>query len=150
MKKKKHVKNDIDNLKITLQRLAADFENYKKRVEENRENEKNQLKSHFLVKFVPIIDNFNRAFSHLPEKIKNEEWLEGIKHIQKQFEDILNEEGLEKIKTVGEKFDPRLHEAVHCSTDKKTKNDHIISELESGWQIDGKVIKCAKVVVCKR
>ena len=149
-KKKNHVKKDISELKNTLQRLAADFENYKKRVEENRESERDRLKAEFLMKFVPIIDNFNRAFSHIPEKSKKEDWVLGIEHIQKQFENILENEGLEKIETRGEKFNPHLHEAVHCQVDKKVKNDHIISELESGWKIGDKAIKCAKVVVCKK
>ena len=142
----KDLPNKIKELEDGWKRTQADFENYKKRSESMRGEVLNMMKADFLAKITPVLDNFRRAFAHAPD----DEFARGIKHIEKQLEDILLSEGLQKIPaTAGTKFDPNLHEAISCEENHKIPGDHIIAETESGWMFDGKVIKPAKVRVSK-
>lgn len=142
----KELKAKIRELEEGWKRTQADFENYKKRSEEQRGEVFNMMKADFLSKITPVLDNFRRAFEHAPD----DDFARGVKHIEKQLEDILTSEGLQKIPAnVGEKFDCNLHEAISCEENKKIPLDHIITETESGWMFDNKVIKPAKVRVSK-
>ena len=138
--------NKTKELEEGWKRTQADFENYRKRSEVERGEILEIMKADFLAKITPVLDNFRRAFEHAPD----DDFARGIKHIEKQLEDILLSEGLQKIPaTAGTKFDPNLHEAISCEENHKIPGDHIIAETESGWMFDGKVIKPAKVRVSK-
>lgn len=150
MQKKKdeqteNLNHQIQELKEGWQRTQADFENYKKRTEEQRLEILDLNKAEFFAKITPVLDNFRRAFEHLDV---NDPKIAGIKQIEKQLIDILADEGLTKIKTSGE-FSPVLHEAISYESNNNVPADHIIAELESGWQFGDKIIKPAKVRVSK-
>ena len=149
MKKKhdtKELEKRIKELEEGWKRTQADFENYKKRSEDLRGEVLNLMKADFLAKITPVLDNFRRAFEHAPD----DEFGRGVKQIEKQLEDILTAEGLQKIPAKpGDKFDCNIHEAISCEENKKIPSDHIIAETESGWMIEGKVIKPAKVRVSR-
>jgi len=147
MKKKHHqLQSKIKELEDGWKRTQADFENYRKRTEAERGEVLNLMKADFLAKITPVLDNFRRAFEHAPD----DEFAKGVKHIEKQLEDILLSEGLQKIPAeAGIKFDPNLHEAISCEENKKIPADHIIAELESGWMFASRIIKPAKVRVSK-
>ena len=149
---KKHQKQDnpdnqinkIIELENTVKRIAADFQNYRKRSEEQRNESIEFAKAEFMAKIAPVLDNFSRAFSHAPD----DEFAKGVKQIEKQLEDILSSEGLEQIDTSGI-FDPNFHEAISHEENEKVPADHIIAEIESGWKFGKRVIKPAKVRVSK-
>ena len=144
IKKIDKTKQKIKELEEGWKRTQADFENYRKRTEEQRGEI--LMKAEFLAKITPVLDNFRRAFKHSPD----DEFARGIKQIEKQLEDILTSEGLKKIPAeIGAKFDPLIHEAISCEGNKRIPADHIIAETESGWIFNGKVIKPAKVRVSK-
>jgi len=143
---KRHKVDKIKELEDGWKRTQADFENYKKRAEEQKGEILMMMKADFLTKITPVLDNFRRAFLHAPD----DDFARGVKQIEKQLEDILLAEGLQKIPAdAGEKFDPTIHEAISCEENKKIPADHIIAETESGWVFEGKVIKPAKVRVSK-
>jgi len=136
----------IKDLEEGWKRTQADFENYKKRSEEQRGEVLNLMKADFLAKITPVLDNFRRAFLHAPD----DDFARGIKQIEKQLEDILTSEGLQKIPAHGgDKFDCNIHEAISCEENKNIPADHIIAETESGWMFANRVIKPAKVRVSK-
>lgn len=144
---KRHKVDRIKELENGWKRTQADFENYRKRAEAERGEVLNLMKADIIAKITPVLDNFRRAFAHAP---KDSDWASGIKQIEKQLEDILLSEGLQKIPAEsGTKFDPSIHEAITHEPHKKIPADHIIAETESGWMIDDKVIKPAKVRVSK-
>jgi molecular chaperone GrpE len=147
--KKSHPKNltkKIRELEDGWKRTQADFENFRKRTEEQRGEILNLMKADFLTKITPVLDNFRRAFEHAP----NDEFTRGVKQIEKQLEDILTAEGLEKIPAEpGGKFDCNLHEAISCEPNKKIPADHIIAVTESGWKFGDRVLKPSKVRVSK-
>ena len=146
IKKIDKTKQKIKELEEGWKRTQADFENYRKRTEEQRGEILMMMKAEFLAKITPVLDNFRRAFKHSPD----DDFARGIKQIEKQLEDILTSEGLKKIPAeIGAKFDPLIHEAISCEENKKIPADHIIAETESGWMFEGKVIKPAKTRVSK-
>lgn len=137
----------IAELEAGWKRTQADFDNYRKRTEEQKLEIIELSKADFMTKITPVLDNFRRAFEHLDI---NDPKIAGIKQIEKQLEDTLKAEGLEKINAdTNTKFDHNLHEAISCEENDKIDTDHIIDELESGWVYKGKVIKPAKVRVSK-
>lgn len=144
-KKHKDVEK-IKELEETCKRIAADFENYKKRTEEQRGELLEFAKADFISKITPVLDNFSRAFEHADDT----EFTKGVKQIEKQLEDILKAEGLEKIDVKpGDKFDHNFQEAISCEPNEKYPIDAIIAELESGWKYKNKVLKPAKVRVSR-
>lgn len=141
------LENKIKELEDGWKRTAADFDNYKKRNEEQKLEILMLAKADFVAKITPVLDNFRRAFQHAKDD-KDPMFL-GVKQIEKQLEDILAAEGLKRIDAnPGTKFDHNLHEAISCEAN-KIPCDHIIAEIESGWRFDDKVIKPAKVRVSK-
>lgn len=143
-------------------RLAAEFANFQKRSEQERENLKKHASRDLLEKLFPIFDNFYRASQHAPEvsledlpKLTEEDYkkvfnyFSGLRLIEKQLEQVLTEAGLHRIPTVSHEFDPSLHEAVSYEQSSEHPDGYIIEEIEAGWLIDDHVIKPAKVRVSK-
>ncbi len=132
-----------------LQRLQAEFENFKKRTAKEKRAWRENVESSLLKKFLPIIDSFERAFES-GDKVRNEDArsvLEGLKLIYNQFMSVLLNEGIEKIETVGEEFDPNLHEAVSTLHTDEYSDRMIVSEISSGYKRGDKVLIPARVVV---
>lgn len=125
------------------QRTQADFDNYQKRSEEQKLNIIASANTDLMLKITPVLDNFRRAFLHVPKK---DNFASGVKQIEKQLEDILTTEGLKKIETQNRKFDPEKHEAISYEKN-DLPADQIIAEIESGWSFKNKVLKVAKVRV---
>lgn len=131
------------------QRAQADYANLKqetdKRVKELREYTTIDLIDHFL----PILDNFNQAYNHIPEEDKNSNWLTGIGYIKKQFEDLIEQLGFTEIQTIGQEFNPEEHEAVEKQKNQEFESGKIIKETQKGYKYKEKVIRPAKVVVAE-
>jgi len=128
-------------------RLAADFDNYRKRQEQERESLLKYGAESTIQKLLPIIDTFERAKKSFVEIDDPEKLRESFDAVQKQFIDALEKLGVEKIKTDGEEFDPNLHEAVMQSPSEEHPDHTIIAELQSGYKLNEKVIRAALVNV---
>ncbi len=130
------------------QRTQADFQNYRRQVEEDRKKLIKMANSDLILEILPVLDNFQLAAKHVPEAIENDNWVIGIKQIERQLEQILENNGLNKIETVGKQFDPNFHEAVeHVESDQP--EGEIVEEVHSGYAFDGLVLRPAKVKVSK-
>ena len=138
------LKSKIKELEEMRARIQADFDNYRKRSEEQKLNIISAANADLMLEIVPVLDNFRRAFSHAKA---DDQFAVGIKQIEKQLEDILVAEGLQKIATTG-KFDPNIHEAISYE-ENTLPAEEIIGEVESGWTFNDKVLKPAKVRVSK-
>lgn len=138
----------IGELTAGWQRTQADFVNYKKQSAEEKVKYCRSANANLIYDLLPILDNFQLAAKHVPENLKDDNWAQGIKQIEKQFEDILSLEGLERIETVGTKFDPNFHEAIeHVESDKP--EDEVVEEVLSGYKFDSEVIRPARVKVSR-
>lgn len=131
-------KQDLEN---RLKRALADYQNLNKNViSEKAEFAKYALEGFFL-ELLPVYENLKMSISTLNENDSNNPWVEGIKYVIKQFQDVFVANGLEEIKVVGEKFDYNCMEAV------EGKGEIVLKEIRPGYKLKGKVIIPAKVVL---
>lgn len=139
--------DEVAELKQQLLRVHADFDNFKRRTQEERAELFDTARAEMALKLMPVIDNFDRAAEHVPENIKKDSWYAGIEGIRKQFNDLLAELGIERIKSVGEPFDPNRHEAISHEPSDEHDKDIISQEFEAGYALGDSVIRPSKVNV---
>lgn len=136
----------VTDLTAGWQRSQADFQNFRRQTEEDHKKLANNAKADMMVDILPVLDNFQLAAKHVPAELEGNNWVQGIKQIEKQLESILSSLGLIKIETIGIKFDPYFHEAIEHVSSKKPEEE-IVEEVASGYKFDGTVIRPAKVKV---
>jgi len=133
-----------------LLRLKAEFDNYRKRIEKEKEELIKFGKEELLAELLSILDSFDLALdSTKDEKNEAKSIKEGVKLIHKQFKEVLEREGLKKLEVQGEKFDPNLHYAVEYQESDKHKDNEILKEIRPGYLLHGRVIRPTMVVVAK-
>jgi molecular chaperone GrpE len=103
----------------------------------------------FVLKTLPILDNFNLIESKLPEDLKKDDNVKGIIRLKNQIEDFLKAQGVEEMKTEGKKFDPNFHEAAEMAEVKEAEPGTILEEIQKGYMINNRVLRPAKVKVVK-
>jgi molecular chaperone GrpE len=140
------LEQQIAELTSALQRERADAINIRRRHEEEITQLRTRLKVHVVKDLLPVVDNFERALKHVPEDIKDHDYIKGVQGVVKQFESTLGDMGVERIATVGEPFNPNVHEAV--SMEEGDGQHEIVSEeLQSGYKLGDDVIRHAMVRV---
>ena len=128
------------------QRAEADFSNYKKRGEQEREEAFKFANAVLILNLLPVLDDFERAFDSLSERLAELTWVDGIRLIYRKLRATMEAQGLSEIKAVGEVFDPAVHEAV---TQAEGEEGKVIEELQRGYRLGDRVIRPALVVVGK-
>jgi molecular chaperone GrpE len=133
-----------------LQRLQAEFENTKKRLEKERTEFIKFANSELISKLLPVLDNFRRALDNKDQNHKAEDVLAGVKLIEKQLEEALKEFGLEPIEAKDKKFDPHYHEAIlHEETD-KFEDGVVVEEFQKGYLLNDRLLRPSVVKVSKK
>lgn len=145
-RKQTNQKDELAEIRAILQRVQADFENYRKRAQKEKEEFGRYANMDLVMRILPILDNFKLALKHKPKEFQDNGWLEGIGHIERQFEQILADEGVEKIPAIGQKFNPHFHEAVEEVISKKPPGE-IVEEALAGYILGERVIRHSKVKV---
>lgn len=120
--------------------LLADFDNYRKQLEKEKENLINFANEKLISDLLVILDDFERALSQNPNDT-------GLELLYKKFLKILNDYGLQVVKSLGEKFDPMFHEVLEIQP--SDKNDVVIEEIQKGYLLKSKVLRPAKVKISK-
>jgi molecular chaperone GrpE len=129
------------------QRLAAEFQNSRRRQERQLAEEMERASAHIIKRLLPILDDFDLAFANAPDGVGVETaWVEGFRQIQRKLCTTLEEEGLLSIATDGE-FDPTLHEAIASAPSDTAASGHIIDTLRAGYTLKGRVLRPALVRV---
>lgn len=128
-----------------LLRLRADFENFRRRTRQEKEELGNSVEAEFVKNLLPLIDNFERAMA--ADTTDVETFKKGMIMIQKQLMDALKNKGLEPIETKEAKFDPNFHQAVMRVENPDLEDDTIAMEMQKGYMVKGKVIRPAMVQV---
>lgn len=130
-----------------LQRVAAEYENFRKRAVREREETVARAAQRVVQALLPVLDSFDQAFAHQAQTPGEEQVLAGVRGTFHQLMDVLSKEGLEAIPAAGEDFDPQVHEAVAGGGD----GDLVVSrELRRGYTLKGRVLRPAMVVVAPR
>ena len=142
------LEDKIKSLQDTLLRKAADFENYKRRTENDQLNLLKYAAESFILKVLPIYDDLNRSVQHLGED-SFESAKEGLKLIFDKFTKILEEQGIKKIDAKGQEFNVEFHEALLQQPSKEFPANTVIEEVDPGYIYKDRVIKHSKVIVSK-
>ena len=139
---------EFAGLQDKLLRSAADFDNARKRLAKERDEFLKFALEDVIRDFLPILDHFEMAVAHIdPQDERMKALREGFLLIQKQLSSVLMERGLKKIETLGKPFDPHMHEAVgHIASSEKPEGT-ILEEVLAGYQLNGKLIRAAKVKI---
>ena len=133
--------NELDD---RYKRVLAEFENFKKRSQKERELLYNSVLGDIILGMLPAMDNLENA---MKAECKDENYKQGIELVYKQFKDFLEKHGVQEIPTVGETFDPSVHEAVSSVQDDTKGAQEIVQEYRKGYKIGSKVIRHSMVVV---
>ncbi len=135
---------ELDELTDRYKRVMAEFENYKKRAQKERETLYGRTLSDVIEIMLPVLDNLENAAK---AETQDTSYKQGIEMVLKQFKEVLASRGVEEIKAVGETFDPSLHEAVSSIDDPNTESQKIVQEYRKGYKFGSKVIRHSMVVV---
>jgi molecular chaperone GrpE len=131
--------------------LAAEMENTRKRFDREKQNLLKFGNEKVLSELIEVVDNLDRTLEALnteeDEKVKN--ILTGVDMVRKQFLDVLKSNGLELIESVGKTFDPNFHEAMAQQPAEGKEDDEILIEYQRGYILNGRLLRAAKVIVCK-
>lgn len=138
------VKTELEETTDRYKRLMAEFDNYKKRSAKERESLYSSLVSDVVTKFLPVVDNLEKAVNTNTE---DKGYKQGVELVLKQFIDVLTSLNVKEIETVGTTFNPEYHEAVSSVTDENLGEKEIKEVYRKGYQIGDKVIRHAMVVV---
>lgn len=153
-KDKKNVRTkeaDDNELIADLQRLRADFENYRKRSELDKVAAKQSGRTAAISTLLPVIDTIERAILHTPEDISGHPWVKGINTVVRQMDGTLKDIGLKRIlASQGTIFDPHLHEAIQFNEDAEGEKEVIDEELRAGYLFDDTVLRPALVKVTRK
>lgn len=141
---------EYDDLLDTLQRLKAEYANYQKRTEKERELYREECVRDIYLKLLPVVDNIERAIAAVREHEAGEELLSGVKLILNQFHQILAAEGVTHFESEGKKFDPRYHEAVMLDVNDEVPPETVVSEVLRGYMIGDRILRPAKVTVSRK
>jgi molecular chaperone GrpE len=128
-------------------RKAAEFENYKRRTENDQFNLINYAAESFITKLLPVIDDFERSLQHIDDDNNVDAVKEGIKLVYEKLLKVLDEQGVKKMKVKGEPFNVDYHDALMQRQDDSVPPHTILEEIEKGYVYRDKVIRHAKVIV---
>ena len=139
----------LDENKAALQRMAADFANYRKRNEAERADFSKFAKADLIAKLLDVLDAYDRALTTVPDGLKGSSWVEGMWLIERKLRQILEAEGLQAIDSLGQPFDPYQHEAIaHIESDEPEGT--VIREHQKAYRLHDRVIRPAMVTVAKK
>lgn len=135
---------ELEELTDRYKRVMAEFENYKKREQKEREALYGRTLSDIIEIILPVVDNLENAAKVETQDVS---YKQGVEMVLKQFKEVLASRGVEEIKAVGETFDPSLHEAVSSVDDPNVESQKIVQEYRKGYKFGSKVIRHSMVVV---
>ena len=140
----------LDELTDQMQRMAADFQNTRRRQERQLQMSIERATEALIDKLLPVLDDFEMAFQNIPEESRedNAAWIAGFQQIYRKLFTILEEEGLKAIASEGE-FNPNLHEAISHEPNEEVESGHIIETLRKGYEHKERVLRPALVRVAQ-
>ena len=139
----------VEELTNDLQRMTADFANYRKRNESERNEFAKFAKSDLIARLLDVLDGYDRALGTVPEELKGQPWVEGMWLVERKLRRVLEAEGLEPIDSLGQPFDPYLHQAV-AYVESDEPEGSVIEEHQKAYRLHDRVIRPALVTVAKK
>lgn len=143
------MERERDQFKAMAQRAQADLMNYRRRVEEERQELRRNANADIIVKFLAVVDDFERAIAMLPDDESAAGWQEGLMLVKRNLDNLLESEGVSKIEAAGKDFDPWEHEAVHYMETQDADDGTIMQVFRDGYRLHDKVLRASQVIVAK-
>jgi len=137
------LQNERDDYLDQLQRSRAEFLNFKRRTDQERFALREMVTRDVLSQFLPVVDDFDRALSALPEAEQSSSWVKGMEMVQAKLKGILDRAGVSTVEALGKPFDPKEHEAV--ATEPGTSGSHVVEVYQSGYRIGSTLMRPAMV-----
>ena len=145
------LEQQIGELTADLQRMRADFENYRKRVDAEKQAAREDGEVRSILKLLPVIDTIERAVTHIPEDIAEHQWVKGVAGLVKQLEKSLSSLHLQKIEAqTGTEFNPELHQAIQFDEEASGEKEVVAEELQPGYTLSGRPMRHAMVKVTRK
>jgi molecular chaperone GrpE len=141
--------SQLEEVQARYLRLAADFENYRKRARQEQMDTVQYAAAALAERLLPVLDDVKRALDHAPEGA-DEGWLRGVRLTFQHLEEALASVGVEPIETVGRLFDPKLDEAIGSEESDEHPDDTVLVELRRGYRMHDRVLRPALVKVSRR
>lgn len=137
----KYLLEEKEDYEHKYKRALADYQNLLKRTAEEKQEFAKYANENLICDIIPVYDNLKMSLEYADKEAEKNGWLEGVKHVTKQFKQVLESKGIEEIHTVGKKFDPLIMEAV------EGRGKRVKKEIKPGYKLNGKVIIPAKVIL---
>jgi molecular chaperone GrpE len=129
-------------------RSQAEFQNIRKRQERELADLRAMAAADIVRQLLPVLDDFDRAFKHVPEQYAGASWVNGFSLIERKFRQILEQAGVKPIETVGSQFNPNFHESV-ASEESDEPHGTILEEYRKGYTLNDKVLRPAMVKIAQ-
>ena len=129
------------------QRARAELANARKRFQREQERAYASAKADLLVRLLPIVDDFERAFEALPDNPSSATWVDGVRLIEQKLQGLLKQEGVVPIEAAGKEFDPFLHQALTHEPSEEVPEGQVIAEVQTGYQVGDRVLRPSVVRV---
>jgi molecular chaperone GrpE len=142
------LESELAEAKDRRLRLAADFDNFKKRTRQEQLETIQHASADLIARLLPALDDLHKALDHKPKGV-DEAWVKGLELSVRKLDEALSAHGLEPIESVGARFDPKLHEAIGSEESTEHPEDTITSELRRGYRIRDRVVRPALVKVAR-
>ena len=140
---------ELLQLKDKYLRTLAEYENFRKRSEKEKAQMFELGAKSIIEALLPVVDNFERALSHVQEEEKDSPFVKGIEGIYKQIQKMFADCNIQEIEALGKKFDPALHNAVMTEEEGDAEEDTITQDLQKGYTYRGNVVRHSMVKVKK-
>ena len=140
---------ELLQLKDKYLRTLAEYENFRKRSEKEKTQMFELGAKSIIEALLPVVDNFERALSHVQEEEKDSPFVKGIEGIYKQIQKMFADCNIQEIEALGKKFDPALHNAVMTEEEGDAEEDTITQDLQKGYTYRGNVVRHSMVKVKK-
>ncbi len=132
------------------QRAQADLANYRRRVEQEREELRGQIRNDTLLSLLPVLDDFERATAAIPAEARELPWVQGMLLIERNLRGVLERAGFERIDALGKPFDPWEHEAIMADETGTEADETVTAVFRPGYRVNGRVVRPAQVTVARR
>ena len=140
---------DKAEVRATLQRVQADFMNYKRRSDEERQEQQKYSNSRLILKLLPLVDEFSLAIDHAAKTEATESWLEGIRLLHRKLYSLLESENVTRIEVQDSEFDPYQHEAMAYQESTEYKEGEIVSVVRDGYKLHDRLLRPALVILAR-
>lgn len=140
------LQSEKQEMQDMMVRRQADFDNYRKRIERDRQQENRRAVNALVEELLPVLDAFDRAIASHDDPAYAE-YSKGVELIRKRFWDVLAKQGLELVESVGKEFDPHVHHAIEKVETAKYPDGTVLEELQAGYKLHDRVIRPAMVRV---